>query len=606
MGVITRAMAKRLAANNGGSEASGTINAEVRRTVTDGKDSAVNVDMERDVNESYTSANNKGARSNEVLKSKIYTESESITPCEPPSTDPKSGTNGRRRRGTKATRATKPRRVRQATERKGGSSRGVSTPDVSGKISQDHGDAKHNNGTSEDTSIASTGRKRGKEETSDADLQTGHVVPTRAKTRRIQRDIRRSPPVGEAPSDARKLLNCTNSSHEVMTNDDMGLITRAMAKKLAANNGGSEACGTVTAEVPRTITDAKDSTVNADMERDVNESCISANNTGAESNEVLNPKIYRESEPIATRTPPSTDPKSGTIGHDRGTKATRATKPRRVRQAIKRKDGSSRGTSTPDVFGNMIAEIPPDHVPSGAEIRNATHNNGASQNTSVVAAGQKRSREETSEADSQTDRDIVSARTTPPRRIRRNTRQGTFVDGAPSVARNLRDSTNSSPETKANDVLNLPASQYGAEHRSDEIPIRNSVSGPAEVCSGQSPREKENVPAARLTSSPLQRSRRKGTCSEREFVLARAMLALSKPRISSRLQNNPGPSGERKDGATALSLPDLPNEAVHAPTWEAPRLDPDDFAFLVRRTTPYRFEESNMRNEAIIRPAQEE
>ncbi|KAL5521875.1 hypothetical protein ACEPAF_1719 [Sanghuangporus sanghuang] len=392
MGVITRAMAKRLAANNGGSEASGTINAEVRRTVTDGKDSAVNVDMERDVNESCTSANNTGAGSNEVLKSEIHRESEPIATHASPSTDPKSGTT-ERRRGTKATRATRPRRIRQATKRKGGSSRGTSAPDVSGKISPDHGDAKHNNGTSEDTSIVTTGRKRGREETSDADLQTGHIVPTRAKTRRIQRDIRRSPPVGEAPSDARKLLNCTNSSHEVMTND----------------------------------------------------------------------------------------------GH------------------------------------------------------------------------------------------------------------------------------------------NLPGTQYGAERRSDETPSLSGVPGSIVVCSGQFQEEKENASAERLTSNPLPRSHRKGTCSGTEFILARAMLALSKPRIFSGLQDSSGPDGERNethipyenpleyflsieynDGTTALSLPDLHDEAVQAPTWEAPRLDPDDFAFLIRRATPYRFKESNMRNETFTRPTREE
>ncbi|OCB89860.1 hypothetical protein A7U60_g2971 [Sanghuangporus baumii] len=103
------------------------------------------------------------------------------------------------------------------------------------------------------------------------------------------------------------------------------------------------------------------------------------------------------------------------------------------------------------------------------------------------------------------------------------------------------------------------------------------------------------------------------------------MLALSKPRIFSGLQDNSGPNGgrnethfphenpfksflstEHNDGATALPLPDLPDEAVQARTWEAPRLDPDDFAFLIRRATPYRFEESNMRNEAFTRPTPQE
>ncbi|KAL5501222.1 hypothetical protein ACEPAH_9609 [Sanghuangporus vaninii] len=350
----------------------------------------------------------------------------------------------------------------------------------------------------------------------------------------------------------------------------MGLITRAMAKRLAANNGGSEI-----AEVRRTVADGKDSAVNVDMERDVNESCISANDRGAESNEVLKSEIHRESESITPCEPPSADPKSGTNGRRRGTKATRATRPRRIRQPTKRKGGSSRETSAPDVSGNHV---------------DAKNNNGTSEETSKVAIGRKRAREETSDADLQTS-DVVSKRTKT-RRIHRNIRRSTPVGEAPSVVRNLRDSTNANSEVEVNDVLNLPASQYGVEHIPDEMPVRNSVSGSAAVCSGQS-QEKENASVARLTSSPLERSRRKGTCSGIEFVLARAMLALSKPRISS---NNTGPSGEKNEAHFLL-----PVEA-----FQAPRLDPDDFAFLIRRATPYRFEESNMRNEAIIRPAPEE
>ncbi|KAL5501213.1 hypothetical protein ACEPAH_9600 [Sanghuangporus vaninii] len=387
----------------------------------------------------------------------------------------------------------------------------------------------------------------------------------------------------------------------------MGLITRAMVKKLAAINGGFEASGTITMEEPRTVTDANDSTVNADMERDVNESCISANNRGAESNEVLIPQIHTESESIATRTPPSTDPKSGTIGRGRDIKATlECDKPRRVRQATKRKGDSSRGTSTPDLSGNMIAEIPPNHVPSGAEVRNATHNNGTSQDTSAVAAGQKRRREETSEADSHTDRDIVPARTTPLRCIRRNTRQSTFVDEAPSVARNFRDSTNSSPEAKTNDGLDLPETRYGTVHASDETPL-NTVPGIVPVCSSYFQGEKKNSPTEHSVSSPPQRSHRKGTCSAREFVGARAILALSKPRVFSKPEHNlePRKGSNRAHSQTEISHaspfePSLSNER------EARELDPDDFAFPVRRATSYRFEESKMRNEAFTRPTSEE
>ncbi|KAL5501212.1 hypothetical protein ACEPAH_9599 [Sanghuangporus vaninii] len=390
----------------------------------------------------------------------------------------------------------------------------------------------------------------------------------------------------------------------------MGLITRAMAKKLAAINGGSEASGTVAAEIRRTVANGKDSAVNIDTERDVNERSISANDRGAESNEVLNPKIYIESEPIPTRTPPSTDPKPGTVKHGRGTRATRATKPRRVRQATKRKGGSSLEGSTPDASG----KISPDHV-------DAKHNNGTSQDTSIVAAGRKRRREETSEADSHTDRDIVSAR--PRRRIRRNTRQSTLVEQAPSVARNFRDSTNSSPEAKTNDGLDSPETRYGAVHASDAVP------GIVPVCSSYFQGEKENAPVERSASSPPQRSHRKGTCSAREFVGARAILALSKPRVFSKPEHNlePRKGSNRAHSQTEMSHaspfePSLSNEgtgtpsfpgdhaeaveAETAPTWEARELDPDDFAFLVRRVTPYRFEESNMRNEAFTRPVPEE
>ncbi|KAL5521876.1 hypothetical protein ACEPAF_1720 [Sanghuangporus sanghuang] len=375
----------------------------------------------------------------------------------------------------------------------------------------------------------------------------------------------------------------------------MGLITRALAKKLGANTG-SPGSGVVTTErvQVRTVDNEKGMAVNANTERDVNGNCVSPNGRESETNEVLNSEIRRESEPSHTRPHHPTVPGWGTTRR-RGKKVKSATNPRRVTQPTERKGGSSRGTLTPD--------ISPDHGPSKVGVHDAKDKHGTSENTSIVETGRKRGREETSDADLQTGDNIPTR--TKIRRIHQNIRRSTSLDEAPSVGCNLPDSTNANSEVEVNDVLILPASQYGVEHIPDEMPIHNSVSGSAAVCSGQS-REKENASVARLTSSPLQRSRRKGTRSEREFVLAWAMLALSKPRISSRLQNNPGPSGERKDGATALSLPDLPNEAVHAPTWEAPRLDPDDFAFLVRRTTPYRFEESNMRNEAIIRPAQEE
>ncbi|KAL5480600.1 hypothetical protein ACEPAI_1871 [Sanghuangporus weigelae] len=403
---------------------------------------------------------------------------------------------------------------------------------------------------------------------------------------------------------------------------DMGLITRAMAKKLAANNGGSEASGAVTADVRRSVNDEKDSAVNVDSERDVNEHCISANNRSTESNEALNPKIHTESEPIATHASPSTDPESGIAGRrSRGAKATRATKPRRTTQATVRKGGSSRAVSTLVVSGKTS----PDHDPS-ATVRDATHNNGTSEDTSVVTAGRKRRREETSDADSHTSRDNVSKRAET-RRSRRNI-QRTTIGEEPSVERNLRDSTNSSSEVKANDGLDLPATQYGAERRSDETHSLSSVPGLVEVCSEQFQEEKENASAAHLTSSPLQRSRRKGTYSEIEFVLARTMLALSKPRISSRLRNDTEPSGDRNEAGfphrnpfesfpsierhnvtMAPSSPGIHVEVVEtetAPTWEARELDSDDFAYLIRRATPYRFEESNMRNEAFARPAQEE
>ncbi|KAL5513882.1 hypothetical protein ACEPAG_2643 [Sanghuangporus baumii] len=403
--------------------------------------------------------------------------------------------------------------------------------------------------------------------------------------------------------------------HFIIT--DMGLITRAMAKKLAANNGGSEASGAVSTEGRRSIIDEKDSAVNVDSERDVNEHCISANNRGTENNEVLNSKMHIDSESLATQASASTDPKSGIAARrSRGAKATRAAKPRRAKQATKRKGGSSREISTLVVSG----KISPDHDPSATGVRDATHNDGTSKDTSVVAAGQKRRREETGDAD--TGRDNVSKRAET-RRSRRNIQRATIVE-APSVERNLRDSTNSSYEAKANG-LDLPATQYSAERRSDATPGLSSAPGPVEVCSGQSQKEKENASAARLMSSPLQGSRPKGTCSQTDFILARTLLSLSRTRIPSRLHNDPGPSGERNethlpnenpfesikghDSAAAPSLSGVQDDVAEAetvPTWEAPQLDPDDFAFLVRRATPCRFEESNVRSEPIIRPAQEE
>ncbi|KAL5513894.1 hypothetical protein ACEPAG_2655 [Sanghuangporus baumii] len=404
----------------------------------------------------------------------------------------------------------------------------------------------------------------------------------------------------------------------------MGLITRAMAKKLAANNPGSGALKTVTAVPRRSVSDEKDSAVNVDSERDVNGNCVPPNGRDIETNEVLKSKIYKESESIATCSPPSTDPKSGTNNRRRrGTKATCTTKPRRVTQATKRKGGSSRETLTPDVSGKIL----PDHGPPKVGGHDAKVKRGTSETTSKVATGRKRGREEISDADLQTG-DVVSKRAKT-RRIHRSIRRSTPVGEAPSVARNLRDSTNANPGVdEANDVLSLPATQHGAEQRHDEMPNLNSVSDSAAVCSGQSQKENVNAPAARLTSSPLPSSRRKGTCSATEFVLARTMLAMSKSRNSSALRNDTEPSGDRneagfphrnpsesfpstgrRDGATAQHLPGDHAEAVESeatPTWEARELDPDDFAFLLRRAMPYRFEESNMRNEAFARPTLEE
>ncbi|KAL5513885.1 hypothetical protein ACEPAG_2646 [Sanghuangporus baumii] len=402
----------------------------------------------------------------------------------------------------------------------------------------------------------------------------------------------------------------------------MGLITRAMAKKLAAANTDSPGSGVVTTEQvqPRAVVNEKGTAVNADMERDVNGNCVPPNGKDTETNEVLNHKIRIESGPSHTRPHRPIVPGSETIRR-RGKNATRAIKPRRVTQATEKKGGSSRGTPTPDVSGKIL----PDHGPSETGMYNADPSHGASENTSTL--GRKRAREETSDADLQMS-DVVSKRAKT-RRTRRNIGRSAPVGEAPSVARNLRDSTNAIPRVEeTNDDLILPATQHDAEQVHDEMPILNSVSDPIAVCSGRSQKEKENSSAARLMSSPEQRSRPKGTCSQTDFVLARTLLTLSKPRIPSELHNDPGSSGkrneagfshrnpsesfasiERHDGATAPSLPDVHAgvvEAETAPVWKARELDPDDFAFLVRRATPCRFEESNVRSEPIIRPAQEE
>ncbi|KAL5480591.1 hypothetical protein ACEPAI_1862 [Sanghuangporus weigelae] len=394
----------------------------------------------------------------------------------------------------------------------------------------------------------------------------------------------------------------------------MALITRAMAKRLAANNASSGSAAVAT-DKGRTILIENDTTVNADEERDDNGSCVSANGRDTGSSEIPMPNISIESESNATRPPHPphpTVPKAGTTGRGRGTKSTRATKPRRVRQTTRRNGGSSRGGSTPDLSGK-----------SSPDQGDAKYNDGTSDDTSKVTTGRKRGREETSDADLQAGHIVPTRAKT--RRIHRDIRRSSPVGEAPLDARKLLNCTNSSPEVMTNDGLNLPDTQYGAERRSDETPSLSGVPGSVVVCSGQFPVEKENAPAERLTVSPLHRSHRKGTCSGREFVSARTMLALSKPRIFAGLQNNSGSGGERNearfphedpfkslpsvewnDGATAPSLLDLPVEAAQASTWEAPRLDPDDFAFLLRRATPCRFEESNVRSEAIIRPAQEE
>ncbi|KAL5480592.1 hypothetical protein ACEPAI_1863 [Sanghuangporus weigelae] len=393
----------------------------------------------------------------------------------------------------------------------------------------------------------------------------------------------------------------------------MALITRAMAKKLAANNASSGSSA-VAVDKGRTIPSEKDTTVNADEERDDNGSCVSANGMNTGTSEIPMPNIDIKSESVHTRPPHPT-------GRGRGTKATRVTKPRRDRQATRRKGGSSRCGSTPDVSGNMIADIPPDHVSSGTGPRNAKVNNGISEDTSIVATGRKRKREETSDAESQLGRDNVSTRTTPRRRIRRNTRQNTFVDETPSVARNLRDSTNSSPEAKTNAGLDLPETPYCTVHGSDEAPL-NNVPGIDPVCSCHFQGEKENTPAEGSPSSPPPRSIRKGACSAGEFVGARTILALSKQRVFSKPEHSLQPrkksngahsqtetshaspfefslSNER---AGASSVPGDHAEVVEietAPIWVARELDPNDFAFLVRRATPYRFEESYVRNEAF-------
>ncbi|OCB90268.1 hypothetical protein A7U60_g2558 [Sanghuangporus baumii] len=74
----------------------------------------------------------------------------------------------------------------------------------------------------------------------------------------------------------------------------MGLIIRAMAKKLAANNSGSEVSKSVTEDEGLNVVDRKNTAVNVDTERGVSGNRVSANEGDMEANEVLNPKIHIE------------------------------------------------------------------------------------------------------------------------------------------------------------------------------------------------------------------------------------------------------------------------------------------------------------------------
>ncbi|KAL5513895.1 hypothetical protein ACEPAG_2656 [Sanghuangporus baumii] len=74
----------------------------------------------------------------------------------------------------------------------------------------------------------------------------------------------------------------------------MGRITHAIAKKLAANNGDSEASEAVAAKVD-TVANDKNTTVNADTEGDVSGNRVPTNDKDLDT-EVLQPKIYEESE----------------------------------------------------------------------------------------------------------------------------------------------------------------------------------------------------------------------------------------------------------------------------------------------------------------------
>ncbi|KAL5501211.1 hypothetical protein ACEPAH_9598 [Sanghuangporus vaninii] len=247
----------------------------------------------------------------------------------------------------------------------------------------------------------------------------------------------------------------------------MGLIMRAMAKKLAADNGVSEVIKSVTADEGCNVVDRKNTAVNVDTVRDVSGNRISANGGDTEANEVLNPEIHIESEPIHTRPPHSTNPESSTTTHGRGKKAICSTQ--------------SSSNHEPSI--SRLTEPLSSKSKSSTWIHSTNNSGDTLKDTGIATMEQKRGREETYVVDSQT----VEGTSPNAQRIRR---KGTTANEASSHGSNLREPIKSCRKVKADGGLSMPE-QYGTKPKPADMHSFDSLFRLAIVSSEYLQEEKE-------------------------------------------------------------------------------------------------------------------
>ncbi|KAL5513900.1 hypothetical protein ACEPAG_2661 [Sanghuangporus baumii] len=227
----------------------------------------------------------------------------------------------------------------------------------------------------------------------------------------------------------------------------MRLITHAIAKKLAENNGGSEASEAV-ATIVDTVAKDKNTAVNADTEGDVSGNRVPANDKELDT-EVLQPKIYEVSE-------------SNQLAHIL------------LFQKQKLLDGSVVGmqlvrpnhvvllmpVSLADEVLALATEPSSGNGKSNPQVRNMKILHGTPNNTEVTMRERKRRREETCVTDSQ-----ISELTTATRvNARSICRKFIAINETLSHISRFRDTTNSCRKAKIDGGLCMPKQNSPLSH----------------------------------------------------------------------------------------------------------------------------------------------